>query len=78
MGSDEDPAYRIVREAIKRKDQNRAGLNSLEHNLFSKDIFLSAGEGNGIRKIFYWLYKSNKLENNNSLSSYFRERKKMR
>lgn len=44
VGSDEDPAYRIVREAIKRKDQNRAGLNSLEYDLFSKDIFLSAGE----------------------------------
>ena len=44
IGADEDPAYRIVREAIKRKDQNRAGLNSLEYDLFSKDIFLSAGE----------------------------------
>lgn len=44
VGSDEDPAYRIVREAIKRKDQNRAGLNSLEYDFFSKDIFLSAGE----------------------------------
>ena len=44
VGSTEDPAYRIVREAIKRKEQNRAGLNSLEYDLFSKDIFLSAGE----------------------------------
>ncbi|MCX6168548.1 MAG: DUF5686 family protein [Ignavibacteriales bacterium] len=43
VGSDEDPAYRIVREAIKRKDQNRAGLNSIEYDFFSKDIFLSAG-----------------------------------
>ncbi len=44
VGSDEDPAYRIVREAIKRKEQNKEGLNSLEYDLFSKDIFLSAGE----------------------------------
>lgn len=43
VGSDEDPAYRIVREAIKQKNKNRAGLNSLEYNIFSKDIFLSAG-----------------------------------
>ena len=44
VGTDEDPAYRIVREAIKRKDKNRAGLNSLEYDFFSKDIFLSAGK----------------------------------
>lgn len=43
VGTEEDPAYRIVREAIKRKNQNRAGLNSLEYDFFSKDIFLSAG-----------------------------------
>lgn len=44
VGADEDPAYKIVREAIKRKEQNRAGLNSLQYDFFSKDIFLSAGE----------------------------------
>jgi hypothetical protein len=42
--SDEDPAYGIIREAIKRKEENRAGLKSLEYNFFSKDIFLSAGD----------------------------------
>lgn len=42
--SDEDPAYSIIREAIRRKEENRAGLKSLEYNFFSKDIFLSAGE----------------------------------
>lgn len=42
--SDEDPAYSIIREAIRRKEQNRAGLKSLEYNFFSKDIFLSAGD----------------------------------
>lgn len=43
VNSDEDPAYGIIREAIKRKEENRAGLKSLEYNFFSKDIFLSAG-----------------------------------
>jgi hypothetical protein len=42
--SDEDPAYSIIREAIRRKEENRAGLKSLEYNFFSKDIFLSAGD----------------------------------
>ncbi|MFA5805944.1 MAG: DUF5686 family protein [Melioribacteraceae bacterium] len=63
VGSDEDPAYRIVREAIKRKDQNRAGLNSLEYDLFSKDIFLSAGEVAMVTERFSTgYYKSNKPE----------------
>ncbi len=63
VGSDEDPAYRIVREAIKRKDQNRAGLNSLEYDLFSKDIFLSAGEVAMVSERFSTgYYQSNKPE----------------
>ncbi|NMB83011.1 MAG: carboxypeptidase-like regulatory domain-containing protein [Ignavibacteria bacterium] len=44
VNSDEDPAYSIIREAIKRKYENRAGLKSLEYNFFAKDIFLSAGD----------------------------------
>ncbi|MBA4406702.1 hypothetical protein C0389_05455 [bacterium] len=63
VGSDEDPAYRIVREAIKRKDQNRTGLNSLEYDLFSKDIFLSAGEVAMVSERFSTgYYQSNKPE----------------
>lgn len=63
VGSDEDPAYRIVREAIKRKDQNRAGLNSLEYDLFSKDIFLSSGEVAMVSERFSTgYYQSNKPE----------------
>lgn len=63
VGSDEDPAYRIVREAIKRKDQNRAGLNSLEFDLFSKDIFLSAGEVAMVNERFSTgYYKTDKQE----------------
>lgn len=63
VGSDEDPAYRIVREAIKRKDQNRAGLSSLEYDLFSKDIFLSAGEVAMVSERFSTgYYQSNKTE----------------
>ncbi len=44
VGVDEDPSYRIIREAIKRKEKNRAGLKSLEFDLFAKDIFLSSGK----------------------------------
>ncbi len=63
VGTEEDPAYRIVREAIKRKDQNRAGLNSLEYDLFSKDIFLSAGKVAMVSEKFSTgYYQSNKPE----------------
>ena len=43
VGATEDPAYRIIREAIKRKKENYAGLNSLEYEFFSKNILLSGG-----------------------------------
>lgn len=43
VGATEDPAYRIIREAIKRKKENYAGLNGLEYDFFSKNILLSAG-----------------------------------
>ncbi|MDP3582341.1 MAG: DUF5686 family protein, partial [Ignavibacteria bacterium] len=44
IGRTEDPAYAIIREAIKRKKQNHAGLNSLEYNLYSKNVLTSSGE----------------------------------
>jgi hypothetical protein len=44
IGVEEDPAYRIIREAIKRKEANKSGLKSLEFDFFSKDIFLSSGK----------------------------------
>lgn len=40
----EDPAYRIIREAIKRKASNKQGLNSFEYDAYTKKIFTSAGQ----------------------------------
>lgn len=42
--SSEDPAYRIVREAIKRKKENRKGLINFDYRAYSKRIITSAGE----------------------------------
>ncbi|MCG6913930.1 DUF5686 and carboxypeptidase regulatory-like domain-containing protein [bacterium BMS3Abin03] len=44
VSASEDPAYRIIREAIARKKQNRKGLINLEYNAYSKRILKSAGE----------------------------------
>ncbi len=63
VGSDEDPAYRIVREAIKRKEVNKAGLKSLGYDFFSKDIILSAGQVALVSEKFSTgYYQSNKPE----------------
>jgi hypothetical protein len=48
----EDPAYRIIREAIKRKKENREGLNNFEYNSYSKRIITSAGEVAMIEEVF--------------------------
>jgi hypothetical protein len=42
--SAEDPAYSIIREAIKRKKENSRGLTNFEYNAYSKRIILSADE----------------------------------
>ena len=42
--SGEDPAYRIIREAIKRKRINKKGLNNFEYNAYSKNVMKSSGE----------------------------------
>ncbi len=42
--TDEDPAYRIIREAIKRKKLNKKGLKNFEYNAYSKKVVKSAGE----------------------------------
>jgi hypothetical protein len=44
VSANEDPAYRIIREAIARKKQNRKGLINFEYNAYSKRILKSAGE----------------------------------
>ncbi|MCL5031516.1 MAG: DUF5686 and carboxypeptidase regulatory-like domain-containing protein [Bacteroidetes bacterium] len=40
----EDPAYGIIREAIKRKRINKKGLENFEYSAYSKNIMKSAGE----------------------------------
>lgn len=47
----EDPAYRIIREAIKRKKENRKGLTNFDYNCYSKRIITSAGEVATIEEI---------------------------
>ena len=42
--NEEDPAYRIIREAIKRKEKNRQGLRNFEYDAYSKKIVKSVGE----------------------------------
>lgn len=77
VGADEDPAYKIVREAIKRKEQNRAGLNSLQYNFFSKDIFLSSGEVAMVSEKFSTgYYQSGKHEKIITHSVYITENEK--
>jgi Family of unknown function (DUF5686)/CarboxypepD_reg-like domain len=48
----EDPAYRIVREAIKRKKENRKGLINFDYKAYSKNIISSAGEVAAIEETF--------------------------
>ncbi len=42
--TDEDPAYRIIREAIKRKRINKKGLKDYEYDSYIKNVMNSDGE----------------------------------
>jgi len=48
----ENPAYRIIREAIKRKEENRRGLKNFEYNAYSKRLVKSAGEIALLEEVF--------------------------
>ncbi len=50
--ADEDPAYSIIREAIKRKKENRKGVVNFKYNAYSKRIVKSAGEVAVIEEVF--------------------------
>ncbi len=81
VNANEDPAYRIIREAIKRKKENRKGLNNFEFNAYSKMIIKSAGDVavieesflKGYNKIDDWekefILSTRKTENQNQTSS---------
>ena len=73
--TDEDPAYIIIREAIKRKKINKKGLKNFEYDAYSKKILESSGEialveetfVKGYNKIDKWekefILKTHKTEN---------------
>ncbi len=52
VNANEDPAYRIIREAIKRKKINKKGLIDFEYGAYSKTILKSAGEVAAIEETF--------------------------
>ena len=63
VNANEDPAYRIIRETIKRKKENRKGLRDFEYNAYSKKILKSGGEVAAIEETFVEGYnKINKWE----------------
>jgi hypothetical protein len=59
--ANEDPAYNIIREAIKRKKENKRGLKNFDYNVYSKRIVRSAGEVAAIVETFVKGY--NKVDN---------------
>ncbi|MGB5894272.1 MAG: DUF5686 family protein, partial [Ignavibacteriaceae bacterium] len=75
--SSEDPAYSIIREAIKRKKENRRGLTNFEYNAYSKRIILSAEEVAVIEETFVKGYnKINEWEKEFILSAHKTENRK--
>lgn len=75
--SSEDPAYRIIREAIKHKKENRAGLVNFEYDAYSKNILRSAGEVALIEETFFKGYnKVGKWEKEFILSTHKTENRK--
>jgi len=77
VNANEDPAYRIIREAIKRKKENRKGLIDFEYDAYSKKIFESAGEVAAIEETFVKGYnKIDKWEKEFILSTHKTENQK--
>jgi hypothetical protein len=75
--SAEDPAYSIIKEAIKRKKENRRGLTNFEYNAYSKRIILSADEVAVIEETFVKGYnKINEWEKEFILSTHKTENRK--
>lgn len=73
----ENPAYRIIREAIKRKKENRKGLKNFDYNAYAKRIILSAGEVAVIEETFVKGYnKINVWEKEFIISSHKTENRK--
>ena len=77
VSASEDPSYRIIREAIRRKKQNRHGLINFEYNAYSKRILQSAGDVVLIEETFVKGYnKIGKWEKEFILSTHKTENQK--
>ncbi|MGE5682269.1 MAG: DUF5686 family protein [Bacillota bacterium] len=71
IGSDdEDPAYRIIRNAIKNKEANRKILNNLQYDEYRKAIFKSAGQIASVEESFIKGFKSGEKESDFVLASF--------
>ncbi|MGE5496870.1 MAG: DUF5686 family protein [Syntrophothermus sp.] len=55
---DEDPAYRIIRNAIKNKSVNRKAVSAFEYDEYRKAIFKSAGKIASVEESFIKGYRS--------------------
>jgi len=79
VSANEDPSYRIIREAIKRKKENRKGLIDFEYNAYSKRILKSSGEVGIIEETFVKGYnKIGRWEKEFILSTHKTENQKKR
>ena len=77
VNANEDPAYGIIREAIKRKNENKKGLRNFEYNVYSKRVVKSAGEIAVLEEVFLKGYnKINEWEKEFILSYYKSENQK--
>ncbi len=77
VNANEDPAYRIIREAIKRKRENKKGLINFEYDAYSKKILKSAGEVAAIEETFIKGYnKINSWQKEFILSTHKTENRK--
>ncbi len=71
VNASEDQAYRIIREAIKRKKENRKGLIDFKYNAYSKTILKSGGDVAAIEETFVKGYNNvNKWEKEFILSTH--------
>lgn len=55
--TDEDPAYRIIRQAIANKEKNKKGLKNIEYEVYSKKVMTSDNQVAFVEETYakgYW------------------------
>lgn len=67
---DEDPAYRIIRKAIRNKENNIKSVNSFEYDEYRKGIFKSAGQIASIDESFLKTFKTGDKEKEFTIASF--------